>query len=269
MESSGHGRMNMAKGGAETPLRVAVIGAGNVAGHLAAAFAGVGVLAGVWSQNAVHAEAVAKPLGVDSGSLCEVSRSCNAYVIAVRDDAIHEVSASLGDLPGIVAHTSGTVPMDDLMQPRRGVFYPLQTFSRNRDVDMSVVPFFIEGSDHRVAEELTALASKISDNVRQAGSDVRATLHLAAVFACNFANHLWVIAEDVLKNEAGCTLGVFGPLLHEALDKALECGAAVSQTGPAARGDVHTIEKHLQRLEGNTAEIYKAISQDIMHNNLK
>lgn len=86
------------------------------------------------------------------------------------------------------------------------------------------------------------LALCISSNVRYAGSDIRATLHLAAVFACNFTNHLWAIAEDILRREAGCSLDVFAPLLHETLAKAIECGAGISQTGPAARGDIHTIK---------------------------
>lgn len=249
--------------------RVAVIGAGNVAIHLAEAFAQAGCLVGVWSRNGRHALAVAKPLGACGGEMSEMPRDLDVYIVAVKDDAIPAVSAAIGPVAGIVAHTSGTAPMDALVQNRCGVFYPLQTFSRNRSVDMSEVPFFIEGSYLQVSESLMDLAKRVSLKVRYADSDIRATLHLAAVFACNFANHAWAIAEDILRREAGCSLEVFAPLLRETLAKAMECGAGVSQTGPAARGDVHTMEKHLQRLEGAQADIYKIISQDIMNNNSK
>lgn len=250
-------------------LRVAVIGAGNVAGHLAEAFAACGNLVGVWSRNGEHAREIAAPLQVRFGQLNDAPRDCDAYVIAVKDDAIREVSVELGDIGGIVAHTSGTAPLSVLVQPRRGVFYPLQTFSRGRHVEMSDVPFFIEGSDEDVSRTLMDLARSISGNVRLADSDIRATLHLAAVFACNFANHSWAIAEDILQRQAGCTLQVFAPLLRETLAKAFERGAAASQTGPASRGDVHTIERHLQQLDGTTAEVYRIMSQSIMHNTFK
>lgn len=249
--------------------RVAVIGAGNVAGHLAEALAQVGCLAGVWSRNGSHAISVAAPLNVLGGPMSAMPRDLDVYIVAVKDDAIHAVSAAIDPVDGIVAHTSGTAPMDSLVQPRRGVFYPLQTFSNNRHIDMSEVPFFIEGSDDCVSEALISLALRISPNVRYAGSDTRATLHLAAVFACNFANHSWAIAEDILKREAGCSLEVFAPLLRETLAKAMECGADVSQTGPAVRGDVHTMEKHMQRLNGLRSDIYKIMSQDIINSNQK
>ena len=248
-------------------LRVAVIGAGNVAGHLAEALARVGCLAGVWSRNGNHASSIAAPLNVPGGAMSDLPRDLDIYILSVKDDAIPTVSAVIGPVAGIVAHTSGTVSMDVLVRERRGVFYPLQTFSSNRQIDMSEVPFFIEGSDADVSETLMNLALCISSNVRYAGSDIRATLHLAAVFACNFTNHLWAMAEDILRREAGCSLDVFAPLLHETLAKAIECGAGISQTGPAARGDIHTIKKHLQRLDGLREKIYQIVSQDIMNNN--
>ena len=249
--------------------RVAIVGAGNVAGHLAEALAQTGCLVGVWSSNESHALSIAAPLNVSGGAISALPRDLDVYIVAVKDDAIPTVSASMGDVAGIVAHTSGTAPMDALVQARRGVFYPLQTFSNNRQIDMSEVPFFIEGADDDVSEVLMNLALRISPKVRYAGSDTRATLHLAAVFACNFANHLWTIAEDILKREAGCSLEVFAPLLRETLAKAMECGAGASQTGPAARGDIHTMEKHLRRLEGMWSDIYRIMSQDIMNNNSK
>ncbi len=256
-------------GQASQQPRVAIIGAGNVAGHLAEVLAQAGCLVGVWSRNESHASSVAAPLKVSGGTISALPRDLDVYIVAVKDDAIPAVSAAIGPVAGIVAHTSGTAPMDALVQARRGVFYPLQTFSSNRHIDMSEVPFFIEGSDDVVSEVLMNLALRISPDVRYAGSDIRATLHLAAVFACNFANHSWAIAENILKREAGCSLEVFAPLLRETLAKAMECGAGASQTGPAARGDIHTIEKHLQRLEGAQADIYRIMSQDIMNNNSK
>lgn len=148
-------------GQASSQPRVAVIGAGNVAVHLAEALAQAGCLAGVWSREESHALTVAAPLNVPGGAMSALPRDLDIYIVAVKDDAIPAVSATIGSVAGIVAHTSGTAPMDALIQARRGVFYPLQTFSRNRPVDMSEVPFFIEGSDAHVSETLMDLAKRI------------------------------------------------------------------------------------------------------------
>jgi predicted short-subunit dehydrogenase-like oxidoreductase (DUF2520 family) len=149
---------------------------------------------------------------------------------------------------------------------RYGVFYPLQTFSRQKAVNVSEIPFFIEGSDDEVTTLLMSLAERLTDKVYKADSKQRATLHIAAVFACNFANHLWGISADILA-QSGYSFDVFKPLLQETLRKAFEMGPTAAQTGPAKRGDMNVINGHLAKLDGDRHELYELITKMILNNN--
>lgn len=245
--------------------RVVLLGAGNVATHLARALDGVTELCQVWSRTEQSASQLCSGLlsAQPVTDAQDIRRDADFYIISVPDDAVGGVSAMLGDVGGIVAHSSGSVPIDALCQKRRGVFYPLQTFSRHRDVCVREVPFFIEGVDAEALEALKTLAGLISDVVHEADSEHRAVLHLAAVFACNFSNHLWAIAEEQLR-KGGYDLSVFSPLLHETLRKALTNGASKSQTGPAVRGDYAVIRTQLSKLSGDSAELYQLMTRMII-----
>lgn len=248
--------------------RIVFIGAGNVASHLAPAIekAGAGRVVQVWSRAMDSASALASRLG-DCEAVIEPGRivtDADMYVVCMAD---HAVPALVGKLPhnnALWVHTSGSLPVSILgrLSGRTGVLYPLQTFSRNVDVDMTQVPFFIEGSTPDVTDTLSAIARAISGNVHYADGGLRARMHVAAVFACNFTNHLYSIADGLLRND-GLDLSVLYPLMQETLRKAMERSPRECQTGPAVRGDVSVVEKHASMLPHHLAGIYMMLSRSI------
>lgn len=250
--------------------RVVVIGSGNVATHLAHALDSAGAdICAVASRTSEHARELALSLSNAAPAVVveEVPTDAAFYIIAVSDDAIADVAAALPPVQGVVAHTSGTVPIDvlsDVTCRGYGSFYPLQTFSKDRAVDMSAVPFFIEGNTPETAAALRALAERISPTVCAADSRLRGQLHLAAVFASNFSNVLWGVAGDILAKE-GLSLEVLRPLLRETLEKAIDRGPDNAQTGPARRRDTATISAHLAKLSDPALkDIYSSLTNLII-----
>lgn len=234
--------------------RIAVIGAGNVASSLVPALEaldGVSVVQN-WTRRS------GEPLTSDA----------DIYIMAVSDDAIAPLADRFARLnPGALwLHTSGSVGMDALapLGRRHGVFYPLQTFTRDRRLDFGDIPLFIEGSDPSVAGEMKELAARLSRRVYDADSSTRRAMHVAAVFACNFANHLWSVADGLLR-ERSLSFDILGPLLGETLTKALESSPAEGQTGPARRGDSRVMGEHIASLPPDLAEIYRVISRHIIN----
>lgn len=249
---------------------VVIIGSGNVATHLARALADAGAhIRAVVSRAPRHAARLAQSLapGIPALAIEDVPTDAEFYIIAVSDDAIASVAASLPPLKGIVAHTSGTAPISVLCGARcngYGSFYPLQTFSRDRAVDTTAVPFFIEGDTPLTAQSLRSLARRISSTVIDADSHLRGQLHLAAVFASNFANVLWGVASDILAKE-NLRLDVLRPLLRETLEKAIDVGPDNAQTGPARRNDQKTISAHLAKISDPALkEIYSSLTNLII-----
>lgn len=245
--------------------QVIVLGSGNVASHLLEAFVAAQVSCGLWSRDCGHARTLAARVGDDKvevfDCLADVPRDSFFYVIAVSDNAVAALIEELGPVEGVVAHTSGSVPLQEpFADGRYGVFYPLQTFSSDVSVDMSKVPFFVEGNNPAVTELLKELAALFGANAYEADSLHRAQLHLAAVFASNFANSLWVVAEGILK-DAGYPLDVLEPLLKETLRKAMAYGPRQAQTGPAARNDTKVLSRQMEELEGIPLEIYRLITE--------
>ena len=246
-------------------MKIVIIGAGNVATHLAVALDSVHSVAQVCARNLDHAQRLAARLrsceAIDSPGLA--SADADACIIAVSDAQVGAVSRALPAMSGVVAHTSGSVGIDALSaHPRRGVFYPLQTFSREAAVDISAVPFLIEGNTPAVTDELAALARSLSRSVTIAPSEVRARVHVAAVLACNFPNYLWGCAQRVLQG-AGLDLKLLRPLLQATLDKAMDLGPDEAQTGPARRGDTEVCERHMRALPPDVAQIYQLITSSI------
>ena len=227
-----------------------LVGRGNVGTHLAKAFADV-----------------ADVSAVDPRTLSGLDPQADFTLICVSDDAVAEVAGKLADTGGIVAHASGSVPLSALPSSdchSNGVFYPLQTFSRDIELDYSEIPVFIEGENEETAERLERLARLMSANVRRAGSETRRKLHLASVIACNFTNHLYALAADILE-ENGIGFDALAPLIKETARKAALGDPAANQTGPARRGDTTTINRHLDMLAGNPRlwEIYRLLSDSI------
>lgn len=250
-------------------LRIVVIGSGGVASSLAPALdalEGVKVVE-VCSRNIANAQALAAEMADAEAcdNLIEIAEA-DLYIISVNDDAVASVVASVASRRDAVwVHTSGSVPMS-VLEPlgrKTGVFYPLQTFSRERVVDMSEVPFFIEGSDGPTAEFLRKLAARMSERVFDADGDTRRLMHVAAVFACNFTNHLWAVAADILSNK-GIPFDVMRPLLEETLRKALSAHPAMGQTGPARRGDRRVMDAHRAMLDSHDSQLYTILSQSII-----
>ncbi len=252
--------------------RIAIIGTGNVAWHLARTLENAGhLIVHIYSRDA----AKAKNFGLDffnasTGNSTDLrSVDASIFIMAISDDAIQQVAQSL-QLPesAVLCHTSGTRPLLDLgyaSTEHIGVFYPLQTFSKGKRVDFSEIPICVEGDTQFAHEALTELAHSISDNVQEVNSAQRKVLHLAAVFACNFTNHMFTISKEILEN-GNLNFDILKPLIAETLNKSFELGPENAQTGPAVRGDLETLDRQHELLtnQPELAEIYRQISQHII-----
>jgi predicted short-subunit dehydrogenase-like oxidoreductase (DUF2520 family) len=187
--------------------------------------------------------------------------------VAVNDDSIAEVAKKLRVPPqAIVVHTSGSVPLDILKSfERSGIFYPLQTFSKDREVEMNDVPICLEANDDDSFGILEELAKSISSRVVTMDSEQRRALHLAAVFACNFTNHMLVICKELLDHE-NIPYSIMDTLISETVNKALDGDPRVAQTGPARRKDLQVLANHLKSLQDQPLwkGIYKSVSESIM-----
>lgn len=246
-----------------------VIGSGNVATHLATALAPYVEILQIFSRDILHARELADRISSSCVATNDVTAICpnaDLYLMSVADDSI---ASLLQQIPcpnndGIWVHTSGSVGVDVFVELRGhfGVFYPLQTFSKHKAVDMKSVPFFIEGSSSFVEKCLLDLAGKISDNVRLLNSEGRRRLHVAAVFACNFVNYMWAVADRQLRL-CGTDIHALDPLLKETMEKITTLSPAEAQTGPARRGDKHIIDSHIKMLSGDDAQLYEILSNQI------
>lgn len=247
---------------------IVILGSGNVATHLAKGYANAGFhVSQVYSRSAAHAARLADSLPDCSpiDDLAQVKRDASLYLIAVSDAAVGHVADSLPAVDGVLAHTSGTVPLQRIAVPGRAsaVIYPLQTFTREAPVDLSSVPFFTEASDDGVQTLADSFASALSTKVYHADSDKRRTLHVAGVLSCNFVNYLWDCTARVLAADS-YDFTVVEPLVRATLEKAVAIGPHAAQTGPAMRCDTAVMRAHIERLDPVTADLYKRLSQAII-----
>lgn len=251
--------------------KVSIAGSGNVAIHIAPALVHAGVkVVNIYSRNLQHAASLAISVGatpVDQISLLD--DNAQLLLVALPDKVIPEFASELkqrGNFNGIVAHTSGSQPLSVLTDHfiSTGVFYPLQSFSRFSQPDIKEVPFCIEASNNELAKELSELARRITGNVRFLNSQQRAIVHLAAVFACNFSNHMYALSADILEKE-GIKADILQPLIRETANRVGELHPGMMQTGPAVRGDFQTIDSHLKLLEKfpELTPVYLLISKSI------
>ena len=251
-------------------IKVTVIGSGNVAQHLITAFlnsSDIEVLQ-VFSrekENVAHLVEYSK-ITNDYDSLLE----SDIYMIAVSDSAIAEVSSKLPFKDRFVVHTSGSVPLKDLdAKNKRGVFYPLQTFTKNKVVDFSTIPTCLESEFDEKYTLLENLAEAIKSRHYLISSDQRKSLHVAAVFVNNFTNHLYQIGKDIC-DEHLLPFEILKPLIAETANKVQSLSPLEAQTGPAKRHDQNTIDRHLALLADDTQkEIYKILTQSIQHSHVK
>ncbi|APA92800.1 DUF2520 domain-containing protein [Myroides odoratimimus] len=194
-------------------------------------------------------------------------KPADIFIIAVSDDAIEEVSSTIPLKDAFVVHTSGTMPMNSIATTsRKGVFYMLQTFSIDKEVDFSLIPYCIEASNKQDFELLEKLALSFSERVYKISTDQRQSIHLAAVFVNNFTNHLFKLGEDICK-ENMVPFDILKPLILETATKVQTLSPREAQTGPAARNDQGTIDRHLEALNDPIKkEIYQLITNSIQNN---
>lgn len=184
-------------------------------------------------------------------------------IVAVSDDAIDDVSSQITN--DFVVHTSGSVPLSALKNnTRKGVFYPLQTFSKDKKVDFTKVPFCLEATTDNDLKLLETLANYLGQKIYHIDSEQRKAIHVAAVFANNFTNHLYKIAQDICDTHQ-VPFEILHPLINETADKIKVLPPALAQTGPAIRKDEATIKNHLFMLSKKQQEIYKIITKSIQN----
>jgi len=230
---------------------IAFAGSGNVAWHLAKGLQMQGYrISKIWSRDYANAVALAENCSSKAcHEISELHEDTDLIIIAVADKAIGDVARNIGEFDGIGVHTAGSVSVDVLKEniENFGVLYPLQTFSKVIPVDLREVPFFLESSSNEVLQALEQIASKLSARVYNADSQQRMLLHVAAVYACNYSNLMYVIGNEILEN-SNLPSDLLYPLILETARKAVTGDPLKLQTGPARRNDTVTIEKHIAAL---------------------
>jgi predicted short-subunit dehydrogenase-like oxidoreductase (DUF2520 family) len=252
-------------------LNIFIIGSGNIASHMIKAFKANGPgISGIYSRNKAVGQALAHEAGIRwYERLNSIPKTSDVYLICVSDDAIQSVVAQLPksiQKSKIIAHTSGSKSMEETLSTctNGGVFYPLQTFSKGREMDYHTIPFCINGRNKTTTTKLIELAEAISEVVQIVDDVQRKRIHLSAVFINNFVNHLIYISENLL-SQNHLDPGILQPLLKETILKQQWVGAFDAQTGPARRLDSNTLAAHLEILKDYKAykAIYTSISKSI------
>ena len=250
-------------------MELVFVGAGRLATQFAKALHGQGhTIKAVYSRTMASAEALAAQVGaVPTTSVNALPLRADAFILAVKDAVlpalIPQLAAGRQQCP--MFHTAGSVPMSVLgVLAHYGVIYPMQTFSKEREVDFSRLPIFIEGNDDLALQLARRLALSVSNCVTQADSNERRYLHLAAVFACNFSNHCYALAAEILARH-GMAFDALLPLIEETAQKVRTMHPRDAQTGPAVRFDENVIQAQLQLLadQPHLQELYMQLSQSI------
>ncbi len=253
-------------------MRIVCIGAGRVASSLVPALYAAGhVILQVYSRTLTSARSLAERVGAKAtDTLDDIERDADVLLFSVTDSVLPSLIGALrtGREEVVFLHTAGSISIDVFgHHPHHGVFYPMQTFTKGRQVDFRKVSFFIEASDDHTMKVERELASALSEHIFELSSSERRYLHLAAVFACNFANHSYALAARILQ-EHGIPFSVMLPLVDETTEKVHHLSPKEAQTGPAVRNDenVMTAQKLLLSDDPLTAEIYELMSKSIIKN---
>lgn len=249
-------------------MKVSIIGAGNVATQLALALRRAGhTIVQIGNRSNDAGQELAKTVGATFTANLRDLEAADVYLVAVKDDAIADVSSQLQLDGKVVAHTSGTKTKDILSFTSSdfGVFYPLQTMTKFAKVDFSGIPILIEGSNEMALTKLELLARSVSQNIHRVDEQQRQWVHIAAVFANNFTNHMYVVAEKLLLDH-NLPFTILQPLIQRSIENLNKFSPSELQTGPATRGDSLTIEKHIELLADDTRlqKIYEILTQSIM-----
>lgn len=244
-------------------MQIVLIGSGNVAFHLAKAFTEAQIpISQIFGRNTTELQKISEQFSIPFST--ETLADADLYIISVSDSSIAEVSSLIKNENVLVAHTSGSVSREALNgNYRKSVFYPLQTFSKSKNLDYSKIPFFIDAENENDEEILKNLASKISKNVMLANDEKRKYIHLTAVFACNFVNHLYARAKEISDSQ-GIPFDYFLPLIDETTQKIHELEPKLAQTGPAIRNDEKVLKLHESLLtDEEKLKIYKTLNESI------
>tara|TARA_B110000444_G_C18847164_1_gene602814 strand:+ start:1322 stop:2092 length:771 start_codon:yes stop_codon:yes gene_type:complete len=250
-------------------LNIVILGAGNLAWHLSQELKKRGQnIIQVYNRTVNKAEELSKLIQCEFTSKIEkINNNADLYILCINDKALIELSNSLPIKNKLVVHTSGAASIDFISQPQRGVFYPLQTFSKEKEINFKEIPICIEAKDDNNKRTLIKLGNLLSDCVYEIDSDQRKTLHLAAVFANNFSNYMYSISEKILSNK-NIPFDILKPLIMETASKVLMHSPKESQTGPAIRNDQTSIKTHLDDLKhGNYYDIYKLLTEKLRAEN--
>ena len=255
-------------------MKIALIGAGNVATHLGKVLKEKEYeVCQVYSRTEQSAAALGTLLDCAyTTSLEDVTAEAELYIVSVKDAVLQDLIPVLvkRNPQALFVHTAGSMPQSvwEGHAVRYGVLYPMQTFSKQRPVDFAEVPFFVEACMADDLHLLKELASTLSPKVYEATSEQRRYLHIAAVFACNFTNHMYALAAELLKKHQ-LPFEIMLPLIDETARKVHEIEPHLAQTGPAIRYDENVINNHLQMLsdEPEMQELYRLISESIHRQN--
>lgn len=251
-------------------ISISIIGSGNVAQHLIKTILKSNQLklVQVFARNP---ETISHLISKDQiTSEISTLKKVDLFIISVSDDAIQSVSQSVTLTNQLLAHTSGSVAIDELTNNnRKAVFYPLQTLSKKKEVNFKEVPLCVEAENESDLKLVKQVAHIISDKVFEVNSEQRKSLHVAAVFVSNFVNHLYKIGSDICI-EHKVPFEILKPLILETAKKVQVIAPNEAQTGPAKRNDTSTINKHLAILtDNNQKEIYKILTKSIIDNGKK
>lgn len=243
-------------------MQIVIIGSGNVAFHLAKACRLNQIpIVQIFGRNEKELSRISSELDIPFST--EALQQADLYLICVSDNVVEEVSGLIPGTDCLVAHTSGSLPKEVLKgKYRKASFYPLQTFSKTKALEYSEIPFFIEAEDPEDRKILFALASQISGNVMESSYEKRKYIHLTAVFACNFVNHLFARAKEI-SDAQHIPFSFFLPLIDETVGKIHTLEPKAAQTGPAVRNDRRILELHEQLLQGESLEIYTTMNHSI------
>jgi len=248
--------------------RIVIIGAGNLGTRLAVELHKKGfIIEQVYSRTRASANRLARKINTHyATSPGKIMPGADIYFVALKDSAFDEVLPHVPIEDNLLVHCSGSIPLSSIgkYSKNTGVFYPLQTLSRNRQLRFAKIPVFIEANSEENLNKLLKIASRISREVSVLDSKSRLNLHIAAVFACNFVNHFYTIAFEILK-EKDISFDVLKPLILETAQKVQTMDPANAQTGPAVRFDKNVISTHLEALNGfpGYGDIYKKLSRSI------
>lgn len=243
--------------------RIVLFGTGNVATHLFEAYKNSYDFKIIQVYNHAPKSLQAFKDKVLITTELEEVLPADIYIFALKDDIITQVSQKMKETDALVVHTSGAVSLKVLEKfKRHGVFYPLQTFSKNKKVDFSKIPVCVEANTNADKDLLKKLALEISSQVFEISSEQRKSLHVAAVFVSNFVNFLYTEGEKLCKDNK-IPFEILHPLILETASKVTKMSPLEAQTGPAKRNDQEVINSHLELLNEDQQKIYKLLTLSI------